>query len=364
MFRFLPIMMCVAALAFSGCGNGDGGDTGSDATSGDKPATMSDVTIAGITAPVTYRGARICADCPGVEITLTLREDGLYFLRHVRGNPAEDGERAWSSGRWMLDAGGTRVVLSGERDALWRFAITGTGQLSILDETGNRAEVDGITDLAAGGTLDRFEEPMPLQGVYRYMADAGLMTLCSASHWFPVVQEEGNAALERGYLRAQASPGAPVMVAFEGFLARRPWMEGDGENVIVVKSFDRVIPGEPCGKPADSPLENTYWRLAEVDHHLVRTPADAKEAHMKLRGGNIEGFGGCNGITTTYEREGRRLVFAPFATTMMYCGERSEIETLFHKALSEHTRFVISGETLELFRGDALLARFEAMYFE
>jgi len=361
-------MTCVTAMALSGCGNGDGGDTASDAGSAGEPVTASDATdatVAGITAPVTYRGARICADCPGAEITLTLREDGLYFLRHVRGNPAQGGERAYTSGRWMLDGRGTRLLLGGEGARPWSFAISGPGQMRILDDAGNGIEVDGIGELAADGALDVFDEPMPLTGVYRYMADAGLMTLCSASHWFPIVQENGNADLERAYLRAQAAPGAPVMVAFEGFLARRPRVEGDGEeNVILVKRFDRVIPGEPCGKPADSPLENTYWRLTEVDHRVVRTPADAREAHMKLRNGNVEGFGGCNGITTTYQREGRRLVFAPFATTMMHCGDRSEIETLFHRALGEHTRFAISGETLELFKDDALLARFQAVYFE
>ena len=57
-------------------------------------------------------------------------------------------------------------------------------------------------------------------------------------------------------------------------------------------------------------------------------------------------------------------MFAPFATTMMYCEGRSEIESALHRALAEHTRFRISGETLELFKGDALLARFEAVYFE
>jgi heat shock protein HslJ len=354
-------------VTFSGCGDDGGGETASEVTQTDDTAgdTSADATVAGITAPVTFHGARICADCPGAEITLTLREDGLYFLRHTRGNPAEGGERAYASGRWMLDAGGHRLVLDTDGATPLELALVADGQLRILGPDGTPTPINDIEELAANGQLDMFDEAMPLEGVYRYMADAGLMTLCSASRWFPVVQEDANAALERAYLRAQASPGAPVMVAFEGYLDRRPRMEGDGEeDVVVVTRFDRVVPGEPCGKPADSPLENTYWRLAEVDHQLVRTPADAKEAHMKLRNGTVEGFGGCNGITTTYEREGRRLVFAPFATTMMYCEGRSEIETAFHRALGDHTRFKISGETLELFKGDALIARFQAMYFE
>jgi len=365
MFRSLIIIvMCVTLMTVSGCGDG-GGDTASDATGADESAATSDATVAGITAPATYRGARICADCPGSEITLTLREDGLYFLRHIRGNPAEDGERAWASGRWMLDAGGHRLVLKSGDAAPMHLALIADGQLRILGPDGTPAPINDIEDLAANGEVEDFTEPMPLEGVYMYMADAGLMTLCSASRWFPVVQEDANAALERAYLRAQASPGAPVMVAFEGYVGKRPRMEGEGtEDVVVVTRFDRIVPGEPCGKPADSPLENTYWRLAEVEHLMVRTPADAKEAHMKLRGGNVEGFGGCNGITTTYTREGTRLVFAPFATTMMYCEGRSEIESAFHRALGDHTRFKVSGETLELFKGDALIARFQAMYFE
>lgn len=356
----LLIIMIVMLVASTSCGGSDG-DTGSE-DAAETPST-SDPTVTGVVAPATYRGARMCADCPGVEITLTLRADGIYFLRHVIGNPATDGEREYGLGRWMLTADGFRLILERPEGGPMQMAIVPDGRLRILDADGNPADIDDIDALATGGRPDNFAEPMPLEGVYRYMADAGLMMPCGVSRWFPVMQEDDLASLERAYLRAQSAPGAPVMVAVEGHLAERPWMEGE-EDVMVVTRFDRIVGGEPCEQPADSPLENTYWRLVEVDHRQVVTPADAREPHLKLRDGAVQGFGGCNGMNTTYERKGNRLEFAPFATTMMYCEGGSEIETAFHRALAEHTRFRISGETLELFKDDALLARFEAMYFE
>jgi heat shock protein HslJ len=48
--------------------------------------------------------------------------------------------------------------------------------------------------------------------------------------------------------------------------------------------------------------------------------------------------------------------------TMMACAEGMETEQAFLKALSETTRATISGQFMELYADDLLLARFEAIY--
>jgi len=69
------------------------------------------------TLPAGYAGVLPCADCAGIAVTLTLREDGLYRLRRTYlGKPGapfnEIGRWAaeTSSGRLLLRSGSLRTV--------------------------------------------------------------------------------------------------------------------------------------------------------------------------------------------------------------------------------------------------------------
>ena len=289
----------------------------------------------------------------GVDVHLVLRADGLYLWREA----AVDRETVHDLGRWTIDAEKRQLVLAGAEPE--RYRISPKGTLRAVRSSGS--PTGGSFELAPTVLEDDLDEPMTLTGTFVYQADAGLMMPCSVARWIPVAHEGANAELESAYLEARAAPGAPVTVSFEGHLTRRPRMEGDGEEtVIVVTRFDGVLPGEPCGEPANRSLESTYWKLVEVHHLLALPPANREEAHLKLRGGEVQAFGGCNRISGSYERQGLRLAFGPLAATRMHCEERAEIERLFQRALAAHDRFRISGETLELFEGDELIARFTA----
>ena len=61
------------------------------------------------------------------------------------------------------------------------------------------------------------ERPLPsgtmsLQGMYRYMADAGLFLDCATREQWPVAMEADNAALERAYAKAEVAAGSPLLV--------------------------------------------------------------------------------------------------------------------------------------------------------
>ncbi|HET9063560.1 MAG TPA: META domain-containing protein [Candidatus Binatia bacterium] len=87
----------------------------------------------------------------------------------------------------------------------------------------------------------------PLAGELRYMADAARFTQCSSGRSYPVAMEADFASLERAYLDAVSEPAAPLYVTFEGSIADRPRMEGEGtEPTVVVDRFLAVSPGKRC----------------------------------------------------------------------------------------------------------------------
>jgi heat shock protein HslJ len=115
-------------------------------------------------------------------------------------------------------------------------------------------------------------------------------------------------------------------------------------------------------------LENTYWKLSEMNGNPVITPEGVKEAHFVLStAGNqsyIKGFGGCNSLAGSYTRSGEQIKFTVISTKMMCPPEQMEVETFFMKALTAADSYKIDGEVLELYEGNTSLADFKAVYFK
>ena len=110
-------------------------------------------------------------------------------------------------------------------------------------------------------------------------------------------------------------------------------------------------------------LENTYWKLVEMNNMPIATPDRAKEVHMILKpeGGEkkITGFAGCNGLGGNYTVEGDKIKFE-IIITKMFCEEQMEIENFLTKALTDADHYKIEGNTLELFQGNTFLIGFQA----
>lgn len=85
--------------------------------------------------------------------------------------------------------------------------------------------------------------PVPMAGMYSYMADAALFRDCASGERYPVSFEADNIALESGYLAVVPEAGAEVLVEIEGRIEERPAMEGDGVEVSVIP--DRFIGAYP-----------------------------------------------------------------------------------------------------------------------
>lgn len=318
--------------------------------------------------PATFSGQLPCASCPGIRTTVTLRPDGVFLLRSIYLE-AEGGEdRAFHDlGRWSLSDDSRALTLRGGTEAPRRFAVDGPDRIRMLNNLGETIESELDYSLTRID-YDPIEEPMRLRGMYVYMADAARFGECLSGLDRPVAMEKDSISLERAYLEDRSEPGARMMVTFEGHLAQRPPMEGDGTvEVFVVDRFDEIWPDLICEptKP-DVTLTNTYWRLVELADAPVERPEGQREPHIQL-GANerqVRGSGGCNRLTGRYELDGTRLRLGPLATTRMACPEGMEQERALLIALDEAVGYLITGETLQIWGEDGQVsATFEAVYF-
>lgn len=323
-----------------------------------------------IEPPATYSGVLGCRDCPESRLTISLRPDGIFFLRRTApaaGSRAEEIRR--DLGRWRTADGGRVLVLWGGGEAPWQFAVQDARTLRLLDDRRAGSDPQATYTVTRSLGTDPFPDPFRLRGMYASMADAGLITECLTGRRFPVAPEADNAALERAYSAARPSPGAPLLVSVDGRFARRPRPDGRGthEAVVVERVLD-VRPGEQCAfTHATAPLEQTHWRLVELHGKPVQAFRDRPEPYLRLikdkDGRRVEGFAGCNHFAATYEVEGHRLRLTRLDPSRRACRDRMDEERALLRVLESGPLYEVSGENLTLSDGAAVLARFESVYF-
>jgi heat shock protein HslJ len=110
-------------------------------------------------------------------------------------------------------------------------------------------------------------------------------------------------------------------------------------------------------------LENTYWKLVELNGKPVVATPRRREPHLRLspEGKTLQGSGGCNAMRGVYQLDGARLRFTQIATTRLACPDPyMGQEGAFLKVLEATDSFKLSGDKLELLGEGKLLARFEA----
>lgn len=112
-------------------------------------------------------------------------------------------------------------------------------------------------------------------------------------------------------------------------------------------------------------LENTHWKLSEMNGNPIITPEGAKDVHFILtaEGGQkkIKGFAGCNSIMGSYTLSGDKIKFIVASTKMMCPVEQMAIEDFFTNALTTADSYKIDGDVLELYEGNTSLADFKAI---
>lgn len=161
-----------------------------------------------------------------------------------------------------------------------------------------------------------------------------------------------------------ASVSDSAIVSFVGRMRTRPH-DVTGDLDIVIDRFIAVWPEETCEKAGvHTTLDNTYWKLVELNGAPVTTHENQRETHLILRTRNSEvgGFAGCNKLTGRYEVDGDRLRFIDVGSTETACDYLDEEHALL-AALSRVTNYQSVGESLQLRDDSGPIARLRAVYF-
>ena len=109
----------------------------------------------------------------------------------------------------------------------------------------------------------------------------------------------------------------------------------------------------------DYPFLDTTWNLVELESEQIDHPGP-RFPHMRFEADKVSGFDGCNNFFGNYTVTGNDLTFGPLASTRMACPDIKEIDMEINRMISATTRYRISGNRMELYDGDKLLASFLA----
>jgi uncharacterized lipoprotein YbaY/heat shock protein HslJ/uncharacterized lipoprotein NlpE involved in copper resistance len=323
--------------------------------------------LVNFTLPATYSGTTPCADCPGIEQTLTLRSDGLYRLRRIYQD--RPGASFAELGRWAAD--GKQLSLnSGSETQL--FELNDGETLRQLDRLGQPIDSSANLDLRRSVQVDPITESLQWRGEFRYMADAATFTDCASGVRWPVAMTGDYLTVERKYLKNRNIPGAPLIVTFTGRLEQRPAIEGSLNEQMVIEKFSSSQPKANCSSQASGKskamagLKDTFWKLVDLDGKKIPiAPSHKRQVRITLasEGSRLMGFGGCNQLTGTYLQKNNDLHFSQMAGTMMACvSPYMELESQVLKMLGATTGYRIKGEQLFLLNDDQVIARFVALY--
>lgn len=356
-FRFCGVMLLLCLVFLAGC-----------AVAGPAPPPSEPDRPTGPlgSLPATYAGDLPCADCASLRYKLTLFPDQVYFLsRTYLGKDASP--VVYDIGNWTLSDNRKVLTLTGEREQIFRFTVSGEEELHLRGLDGRDIESQLHYTLIRSPRVEPIEPRTVMRGMYRYMADAGTFKECLTGRRWPVSQERNNADLERAYSNERRQPNEELLVVLEGSVVMRPAMEetAAGETLVV----ERIIalrPRETCGaRFATDPLENTYWKLTRLGTVPVVVTEHQREPSLVLHADNhrVAGSGGCNRLMGSYVVEGRTLHFNHMASTKMACPEGMQQEQAFLDALNNTATWKIAGEHLELYDDQGTtLARFEATH--
>ena len=108
-----------------------------------------------------------------------------------------------------------------------------------------------------------------------------------------------------------------------------------------------------------TPLPGTTWNLAELNNEKIQHPGP-QVPHLRFETEKVTGNDGCNNFFGGYKLDGNSLKFGMLGSTRMACPQIKDFDMEFNKMISATTRYRITGDKLELFENDKLLASFVA----
>ena len=113
------------------------------------------------------------------------------------------------------------------------------------------------------------------------------------------------------------------------------------------------------GSTVDRPLLETTWKLTVMPSQDIRY-SGSQEPHLQFEAERVTGNDGCNNFFGPYKLKDATLAFGLLASTRMACADIDNFDIAFNSMLLKTTHYRISGDKLELYAGDKLLAIFLA----
>ena len=327
-----------------------------------RPAAAAEAPAFSVDAPRTYGGVLPCADCEGTRWTLNLSPDRSFVLRlEFLGKS----RASVDLGTWSVGDDG-KLELKGGTEGPQFLRPVGDATLRKLDVEGRDIESRLNYDLKREAAFRLIEDPVRLQGLYSYMADAGRMKVCLTGQSLPVAKEGDNAALEAAYPAARKAPAEPVLATVTAHFAERPKVEGAGKDtVLVVEKFERFWPGDPCPPPpasakkgpGPSPLGKT-WKLVSLRGQPVAGGSGrrAPKITFGVDGRRLTGSTGCNRLTARYTLKDDGLRISGFATSRKACPDGGVQERAVLGMLEEITSWRIAEGRLLLYSRKTAIA--------
>ena len=187
-----------------------------------------------------WRGVIPCADCEGIETSLFLEKDGTWVMNERYQGVRDEPSSFASYGTWARTA--DKLVLTDSKGEKSYYRAKGEA-LEMLDREGNPIESQfNYTLQPVSASLP--VTPMPMRGMYFYMADAAIFTDCATGKRMPVAN---NAQLERDYLAARAENGQSVLLTLEAhFTLESNPDTGEKVKTLMADKDAKFIPGKAC----------------------------------------------------------------------------------------------------------------------
>lgn len=270
--------------------------------------------------------------------------------------------------KWLAPTLGTLVLLA---------ACSEPGDSSTTGDAPPAPTTTTAATQAEAVAEEQAEAGEALEGMFSYLADAPLFRDCKTGRVVPVAMAGPYMEIERAYLDSGIESDSELKVAVHGRYLERPKMEGNSNEImLVIDSFDGIPDSNECasqastasppaaGSPGHAELENTFWKLVELNGEPVPERPGEQQAHLVFSAGEtrVNGFAGCNRFFGQYVRDGAKLSFSALGSTRMACPEGMDTEQAFLGALGETNRMELDGVFLELYSNDRLVARLEAVY--
>lgn len=121
----------------------------------------------------------------------------------------------------------------------------------------------------------------------------------------------------------------------------------------IITAIALLAAGCAAAAGGESPaLDNTSWTLSEINGEA---PLEGSTITAEFAEGQVNGSGGCNSYSGTYELARNTLNFGPITTTEMYCMDPegvTEQESTYHQILGQTQTASIENGKLTLVGAD------------